>query len=457
MSGCRLRFAMLVLLCVGAVPALSQEDPAYTETMTVVRYLVDVRVLDAAHRAVTDLTASDFAVTIAGRPAEVESAHWVGSVPAASAVDSSEQSTGARPKPAAGRALVLFIHTDFARNPTRVMGQLKFNVLAEEILKLLEPADRVAVVQHDSHLTMRLDFSNDLDAIRKAIRDSMRTRAVPLPVPAGGPSLARQLDAEAMKRSATADCSLLLVAEALRAIPGSKALVLAGWGIGELQPGRGVVLSKTWREAVAVFRRDGVPIITISTGLEGGQLTLGLVASSRATGGAYAGTTHSFPQQTAARVAGALAGYYELVLRANEPLSPGEHPVAFRAHRRGITVIAPPTLMVAPPGTEEEAGFVAGQPVPDASAVANTDARSLFSRAMALLRNGDAGGVAGMLTEVIAMDPGFAPAWYERGMLAAGRGEIDAAHADLRKYLELDPRGTHAGDVREMLRLHYRP
>ncbi|MCM2317054.1 MAG: hypothetical protein NDJ92_18045, partial [Thermoanaerobaculia bacterium] len=52
--------------------------PQFGETMTVVRYQVEARVLDAEGNAVRNLSAADFEVTIGKARAEVESADWIG-------------------------------------------------------------------------------------------------------------------------------------------------------------------------------------------------------------------------------------------------------------------------------------------------------------------------------------------------------------------------------------------
>lgn len=445
---------MIGLAVLVAVPALAQDEEAYEETLTVVRYLVDVRVTDTAGRAIIDLTPEDFSVKIRGKAAHVESATWVGRGQSTAVPDLHEVSgdPGRAIEEPPGRLLVLFIQTDFGRNAPRIMGQLKFNPIADQIIELLEPNDRVAVFQHDSHLKMRLDFSLDRDATRKAVRDAIRIERLPLPEAAIGPSLVRHLDHDAMQRSTSSESSLLLVADALRELEGSKLMILAGWGLGELQGNR-VGLSAGWRQAMGVLHRDKVPVITVSTGLEGGQLTLGLMASSRATGGAYAGSTHSFPQQTLVRVAGALAGYYELVLRADEPLEPGQHTITILTGRRGANVLAPPFVVVDSPGRDGDESTLVSETIDaEKSGHKQTNAGRMFSRAMRHLRNGETEGVEEILTEVIAIDAGYALAWYERGMLAAGRGDNEAALRDLRRYLELEPGGTHAPDVREMLR-----
>lgn len=441
--------ALIVAMVSASGHSFAQSDEAFRESVIVVRYLVDVRVTALGGQAITDLVAEDFKVKIGGKDAFVESATWVGSseskvVPI---LDESSVDYGRVIEEPPGRLLVLFIQTDFGRAGPRIIGQLAFNPMADQILEMLEPNDRVAVFQHDSHLKMRLDFSLDKEAIRRAVRDSIRIERVPMPEMAIGQSLVRHLDYEAMRRSVSTESSLLLIASALRELEGTKLMILAGWGLGETQGGR----LEARRNALAVLHRDKVPIISVSTGVVGGSLTPGMRAIAIQTGGAYAGSSLNQPQQTLARVAGALAGYYELVLRLEEALSLGQHPISVVTIRRGAIVNAPPAIIVDPSSREDQATLVAEE-LRDEELTRSSDARELFARAMQILQNGETTEVEPLLTQAIAIEPGFAAAWYERGMLAAGQDDFAAALRDLRRYLELEPNGRHAPDVREMLR-----
>jgi len=444
-----LRVVMCALL---ASPSLAQEP--YGESIDVVRYVVNVRVTDIGGKAITDLAPEDFRVKLGLTTAVVESATWNGSGARAPAPDTSvnrespaEEMTPTEAEP--GRLIVLFVLTDFGRDPKRMAGQIAFSPMAAQILDELAPDDRVAVLQHDSHFKMRLDFTTDRAAIRKAIRESIRIELKPLPPPLPGPSLARHLDHAAMRKSASAETSLLMIAQALEQIDGQKLILMAGWGLGErLSPW--VVFSEDWNRAIGLLRRDKIPIISVNTGV-GGELTAGLVASSLQTGGAYAGTTlQLFPQQVTLRVIGALAGSYELVIRSDKALGPGNHALHVRTARRGARVIAPLTVYVRQASAEDPI-WQAAQP-PPGDETPKADAWTIYSSALRHLRNEEPDDAAKLLDEVIAMDGNYALAWYERGMLAAGRSDNEAARRDLGKYLELEPRGTYAYDVREMLR-----
>jgi hypothetical protein len=349
-----MRGLTLVLSLFLAAAVFAQEQEPYSEVIDVVRYGLDVRVTDYWGRAITDLTAADFTVTIGGKPAHVASASWVAEgrqakvpdVAAAGVEEDADQAEEADdvPEQPERRSIVIFIQTDFGRNSIRVTGQMKFNYVADKIIALLGPYDRVAVLSHDSHLKFRRDFTMDRESIRKAVRESLFIDEPPPPAPAtDGPSLIPLLDGKEMKRAAHAEAALLVIANAIHGIDGPKMIILAGWGIGELQGRAGVQLTAEWSDAVRVLHRDHVPVITLGTGI-GGELTAGLMATAEATGGFYSGT-QSFESQSIARVAGALAGHYALALRLDDLLKPGEYPLNVRVNRKGVEVQAPSTVV----------------------------------------------------------------------------------------------------------------
>jgi hypothetical protein len=356
-----MRALTIVFLLSLAIAAFAQEqepEPAqYSEIIDVVRYTLDIRVVDLKGAAIQDLTAADFTVTIGGKPAKVVSATWVAEGRAAK----TDAATLQEEEPALEeweeyvdefapaetpevRSIVLFIQTDFARVSERVAGQMRFNYLADRIIEFLGPYDRVAVLSHDSHLKFRRDFTADHDSIRKAVRESLLIDYPPPPTPAkDGPSLAKLLDKKEMKGAADGESALLVIAKALHQIDGPKMIIIGGWGMGELQGRAGVRLQPEWEEAIQRLRDDRVPVISLNTGL-GGELSFGLAATAAATGGFYAGTQR-FGGQAVARVIGALAGHYALTLRLDDLLTPGQYPLNVRVARKGADVQAPPYVI----------------------------------------------------------------------------------------------------------------
>lgn len=439
--------AMLLLAMLAlAMPLLAQEEaqqPAFGETVDVVRYVIPARVVDLAGRVIPGLTPADFTASIGGKKAVVESVEWIGAAdtPATSESPSNDQSA-----PRRGRLVVVFVQTDFARNPARVTGQMHFNLFVRRVLDLLEPEDQVAVVSHDSHLKLQCDFTLDRAAARDAVYEAINIRKRPLPpAPEQGPSLVRYLNEEEMRKASSVGVAMGIVARAMAANDGAKLVLLAGWGIGEMV-NRKVVLEPVLRESLALFRNDHTPVVTLGTG-NGGQLTAGLMATAEETGGFYS-TTLAFPDQALTRLEGMLSGQYELVLRVDGELPVGQHPVDLRTSRANAQVLsASVTIVRATETIVEEPIATPSQPATAASPTADR----LYVAALQKLRDGDSKSAEALLSKAIEAKNAPAESWYERGLLLAARGELTKAAADLRTYIERAPGGRHATDARELL------
>jgi tetratricopeptide (TPR) repeat protein len=523
----RLAISMLAAaLC--AAPAAGDEPSTatqYGETMTVVRYILEARVTDSAGRAVPDIPAGEFEVRIGKARAHVESADWIGTAPA-DAEQSETTATGSTPaasagaaEAAAGRNIVFFVQTDFGRNRDRILGQMAFMAnLADKVVAMLPPADRIAVVSFDSHLKLRSDFTTDRDATLEAIRGSIDIDEPGAPAaPRSGSSLFAAIDTKAAKKVATSEWAFLQVAQALRRVEGERLMFLAGWGFGDMIWGPGgtskLVLPRAWSDAVGLLHRDHVPVITIGTGT--GELTLGIAMTARATGGLHTSAIDPFPEQTLVRIEGALAGYYELVLRMDSPLTPGEYPITIRAKDPRWRVRATPTIVIDAVDTRYEeaialinAGEVAqgvqalresmasgaipadvlverllmfvdaaqweaalavierleadgaiddevaglrDEAMKGAAARTRMRAQTILTEARQALLVGDEGKALALLEQAIATEPNLAEPWFERGMLLLARGKTDDAKTSLKRYLELDPRGANASTAKDVL------
>ncbi len=339
--------ALLVLLICCGVQA--QGAPTYQETMSVVRYIVEARVMDAAGHAIKGLAPSDFEVTLAGRTAEVESVIWIGKEGGMGVSPSVEEETAEVRVPA--RLVVIFVSVDFARNESRIRGQMQFNEnFLDPIFETLGAREGVAVLSFDSRLKVHCDFTTDREKAKAAVLRTIEIDDVPMPAPAeSGPSLVRQLDPAEVERAANAEKAMLLIARALRQVEGPKLLIMPSWGMGERSDLRNgsVRFSKAWSEAVATLRRDHVPVVSVLTGL-GGQLALGIAQTSHATGGVFTSAVSGFGEQSLRRIEGFLEGFYELTLRLPQPLEVGEYEVGIRAREHSLIVRSAPTVIVAP-------------------------------------------------------------------------------------------------------------
>ena len=318
------------------------------ESITVHRVVVDVRVTDAAGEPVTDLRPEEFEVRIARKPAVVEAAEWVQDVAGSqlSVVQRETPQTTSNQQPATpGRTLVLFIQTDFARHHTRTHGQLNFLRYADDMIRAFAPEDRVAVFSFDSHLKFRLDLTTDKEQVVDALEASISIDHPPPPPAVPEPSLAPHLSREAMRRAAHSEAALLLVAHALRQVPGPKSLLLLGWGLGERGP-MGVRMRRDWKPARYALDAARVSIFALDTSYaDYHDLELGLQSAAEETGGFYA-KTHVFPGIAVARLQRTLSGHYELTLRVSQSLARDTHGLDVRVKRRGARVLAPMSVVI---------------------------------------------------------------------------------------------------------------
>jgi VWFA-related protein len=344
----RLPFVLLLLL---SLTAAAQ----FQESITVARILLDVRVTDSFGKPITDLTAADFNVKVGGKDAAVESVTWIDDVvrfdsegpigepetlPAGNGTATDTDTDTAPVADAPGRLFVAFVQTDFGRNHERVTGQMHFEKFAEEMIDALQPEDRVAVFSFDSHLKFRLDFTSNKSAVQAAIRDSMLVNDPEWPPIVPNPALASRLDPKEMRDAPDSETALILVANALRPIPGPKTMLLIGWGLGE-RVGSSVIMKPKWPIARRALDASRVSIFALDTTFaDYHDLEIGLQHAAKSTGGFYA-KTHEFPRIAIDRLARTLTGHYELELRRPEELKPGTHAVEVTVKRRGVTVLAP--------------------------------------------------------------------------------------------------------------------
>ena len=77
---------------------------------------------------------------------------------------------------------------------------------------------------------------------------------------------------------------------------------------------------------------------------------------------------------------------------------------------------------------------------------------SLFNDAARLINSQNDKGAQPLLEQAIQLDPSFALAYYELGMIHARAGQNAQAKTNLEKYLELDPKGRDAETAKEMLK-----
>lgn len=314
------------------------------EKITVERIIVDARVTDSRGDPIPGLTAADFRVRIDGKPASVESVDWIPETEAARELANIDKPpvevnrTTNEPAPR-GRLLVFLFQTDFARNRARVIGQMKVALQADDYTDWLEADDRVAVFSYDSHLKFRLDFTDDKRQIREAMEQAILIDDPPPPQIVPMPSLASHLDRDAMKNASNFEQALIILANALRPIPGTKSLILFGWGMGDLAGGQ---IWMRWNYGIARHALESARVSVFAidfTQADYHSLEVGLGKVAEDTGGFYA-KTFNFPKQAVERLQKTLVGHYELEVRKPDTKVRGVHTIEVDTTKRGAVVMA---------------------------------------------------------------------------------------------------------------------
>jgi len=337
----RLPPAVLVAACLAApvVPGAGQV-PRVVERVDVARVVIDAHVLQEDGRPVAGLGPDDLRVFVDGRPARIESVRWT--TAAAGAGDVADVATpapdAARPR---GRLAVLLFQKDL--EPSRIVGLMAMLRRASEFLDGLAPEDRVAILSFHHHLELWTDFTLDRARLRTVVERSVlfAGRAGTDPAPSRSPALLPAFDREAGRRASTMEQALAVLARALDAVPGPKALVVFGHGFGRIaNPARfdltTVDFEPAYEEARRLFARARTSVYCLDvTHAASHTLEAGLVKVAEDTGGFYA-RTHEFPGAAMKRLAAALDGHYEVTIEKPD-LPPGEHAISVRlVGRRGV-------------------------------------------------------------------------------------------------------------------------
>jgi VWFA-related protein len=336
------RAAVLAFVALAA-RGTGQEPPHRLPGIETSRVVLEARVADPRGRPLPGLGPADFRLEVDGREVPVESAVWVAergreterlspgpsreSVPSESASPGRADSSG---------TVVLLFQKDF--EGSRLRGLLRALGQAKELLSPLTPRDRVAVLTFDSHLRLHLDFTSDLAAVRRTLNESVLLRW-PGPMEAGEPpSLAAHLDPMEAREAASPEQALLALGRALEAIPGTKTILLFGYGLGQLRGGT-VVLDHDYGAARRALEEARAAVFCLDvTQADWHSLEVGLQQVAEDTGGQYF-KVHENAGAALARVAAALSGHYVLAFERPEGRR-GEHRVRLALDGRRGTVLA---------------------------------------------------------------------------------------------------------------------
>ena len=317
--------ALAGLLLASAIPSAAQQ-PQFEERVEVLRVVLETRVVDGSGAPITGLEASDFKVTVGGKPATLEAAAWVGVADTQAVADAllaGEELPAIAARP--GRLFVLFYQLGWDRS--RLVGHVRMGQHIGRFLDTLGPGDKVAVAAFGSQLRLLLDFTSDRDAIDDAIKIKAIHKDAPRPQRAGSPSLVSTIDWRAAEDAATPEAALLVMGRALRPIVGPKTLLWIGWGLGALHQMGMTVETNDYGAAHQALARAHTTVFTLDiTEADYHSLENGLKQVADDTGGTYA-KTHIFPDIALEMLERTLAGHYELVFPVPEELPAGVHEI----------------------------------------------------------------------------------------------------------------------------------
>jgi VWFA-related protein len=242
----RVAVPWVLVLALAAGAGRAQAPPAGTfgEKVEVSEALADVLVTDRDGNVVLGLGPSDFRVRVDGRPAEVTAATFYSN---RRFLDSGvARQLGIDPAAVPDRRYFLLFFDDTRSesfdNPRLLARQIEAGRDTVAWLRReLQPTDRVAVLDFNAHLEVQEDFSNDLEALERAVERAARGERPPadwpsrrvapgdtrLDLPNGpGKSLA--------ERTPEIHKAITAAADAVRDLPGRKNLILFTTGFGDL-------------------------------------------------------------------------------------------------------------------------------------------------------------------------------------------------------------------------------
>ncbi len=312
----------------------AQQQPPLVERVEVARVLIDVRVIGDEGEPVAGLEPDDFDVRIGGAPVDVESALWLGAgEPHRAPLPSTDLTAVLAPRDR--RQLVVFF-VQKSLEADRALGLLRLLQDSDRLLAGVGPDDRVAVVSFEHHFKIWLDFTADLDRARAVLAWDVMHEEPPVLEPRAGPSIAAGIDPAEGRRIWRVEDALRRVGEVLEPLPGSKSVILIGYGFDHGFKRYERALDALDAARAAVFSLD-------VTQADYHTFEHALRDVSHHTGGLFLTTFHQ-PRRAIERVANAVGGRYVLFTRAPD-LEPGSHAIDVELRRGDGRVLARSTYV----------------------------------------------------------------------------------------------------------------
>ena len=332
-----------------AVGHAAQQQPAVTERVDVSRVLIDVRVIGDGGEPVAGLGPHDFEVRIGGEPVDVESALWLGadgsgwaSLPSdevevwtggepgdlESALWPDEDESGWAPLPSPDLAaalppldrrqlLVFFVQKSLEAD--RALGLLRLLQDSDGLLEGVGPDDRVAVVSFEHHFKIWLDFTADLEHARDVLAWDVMHEDPPVLEPQAGLSIVAGIAQAEGRKIWHVEDALRRLGEVLAPLPGSKSVVLIGYGFDHASTRYGRALDALDAARAAVFSLD-------VTQADYHTFEHALRDASHHTGGLFL-TTFLYPRRAVERMASAVSGGRYVLFTRVPDLEPGSHSI----------------------------------------------------------------------------------------------------------------------------------
>jgi VWFA-related protein len=337
--------------CAAARAIAQQPVPTpVQESVTVHRVEITLHVTDRSGAPVQGMEPREFSVFVDGKHVDTESVEWVASAGDGTLVPTREvRAGGPEPEPPppapSGRLIVMVFQREIAGQKEEGLMRMKRQAL--DFVETLKPDDQVAILAMGARLWLRLDFTADRKAIRKAVGDATRAEDVVRVSDPPEPSIAARLASEDEERATSIEKAFLAIGRALKPLPGAKAVLFFGYGIGRwnaLAPaGSGdyyqgnVIYPEEYERAREALSAAQAPVFTLDVSSGAHQLSEALHKLSFETGGFYV-PTHQFPNWAMQRVAAAITGHYVLVI--DKPaLPPGLHKIEIVTIRRNVSLL----------------------------------------------------------------------------------------------------------------------
>ena len=332
MRGFAIAASMIATALIASAQQPAQQPPPIIGRLEVSRIIVDARVIDESGAPVGGLSAADFQVVIGGKPATVQLAIWTGDSAAASGGRDSRLTSRSVAAAAddPGQLVVLLFQKSLVNE--RARGLIRLVEQSRDLVRSLPASDRVALVQFQTSLRIYSDFTGDRDALDRILAHGLLHEPPPKSVARGSPSLLDVLTPAIRHKVGTMEQAFAAIAEALRPMPGSKAIAYVGYGMGatplisrqgfeSMRARLGTSpddlahlanMNSEYGTAVRALNDGRVSVFSLDiTNADTHSLAGGMQVIAADTGGFYA---HSldFPEKPMKFVSGALNGHYVL-------------------------------------------------------------------------------------------------------------------------------------------------